>query len=57
LQKIRLKQNQKLGRPQNAGKVMQEILNVPDDIPQDLIDKARYDLIAALQKSSPQLKR
>src|SRR5260221_3693922 len=25
----------------NAGKVMQEILNVPDDIPQDLIDKAR----------------
>ena len=28
-------------RLQNAGKVMQEILNVPDDIPQDLIDKAR----------------
>src|ERR1700737_671649 len=26
---------------QNAGKVMQEILNVPDDIPQDLLDKAR----------------
>src|SRR5437667_9542307 len=25
----------------NAGKVMQKILNVPDDIPQDLIDKAR----------------
>jgi lipid-binding SYLF domain-containing protein len=28
-------------RLQNAGRVMQEILNVPDDIPQDLIDKAR----------------
>ena len=28
-------------RLQNSGKVMQEILNVPDDIPQDLIDKAR----------------
>jgi lipid-binding SYLF domain-containing protein len=28
-------------RLQNAGRVMQEILNLPDDIPQDLIDKAR----------------
>ena len=28
-------------RLQNSGKVMQEVLNVPDDIPQDLIDKAR----------------
>jgi len=28
-------------RLQNAGKVMQEILNVPDNIPQDLLDKAR----------------
>jgi len=28
-------------RLQNAGKVMHEILIVPDDIPQDLIDKAR----------------
>jgi SH3 domain-containing YSC84-like protein 1 len=28
-------------RLQNAGKVIEEILNVPDDIPQDLIDKAR----------------
>jgi lipid-binding SYLF domain-containing protein len=28
-------------RLQNAGKVVQEILNVPDDIPQDLLDKAR----------------
>jgi SH3 domain-containing YSC84-like protein 1 len=28
-------------RLQNAGKVMQEILNVPDNLPQDLLDKAR----------------
>src|SRR5258708_36619200 len=28
-------------RLENAGKVMQEMLHVPDDIPQDLIDKAR----------------
>jgi lipid-binding SYLF domain-containing protein len=28
-------------RLQNAGRVMQEILNLPDDIPQDLIDQAR----------------
>lgn len=25
----------------NAGKVMQEILDIPDDIPQDMLDKAR----------------
>jgi lipid-binding SYLF domain-containing protein len=28
-------------RLENAGTVMSEILNVPDDIPQDLLDKAR----------------
>src|SRR6202008_2209072 len=28
-------------RLQNSGKVMQEILHVPDDIPQELLDKAR----------------
>src|SRR5579871_124750 len=28
-------------RLRNAGKVIQEILDVPDDIPQDLLDKAR----------------
>ena len=32
-------------RLQNAGKVMHEILNVPDDIPQDLIDKARCVIV------------
>src|SRR5215475_16023677 len=28
-------------RLENSGTVMEEILNVPDDIPQDLLDKAR----------------
>src|SRR6266480_6894279 len=28
-------------RLQNAGKVMHEVLNVPENIPQDLMDKAR----------------
>ena len=28
-------------RLQNAGRVMQEILDIPDDIPQDLLNKAR----------------
>ena len=28
-------------RLQNAGTVMQDILNIPDDIPRDLLDKAR----------------
>jgi SH3 domain-containing YSC84-like protein 1 len=28
-------------RLMNSGKVMHEILNIPDDIPQDLLDKAR----------------
>ena len=29
-----------VGRVENAGKVMSEILNVPEDLPQDLLDKA-----------------
>src|SRR6516165_6685852 len=32
-------------RLQNSGKVMEEILNVPDDIPQDLLDKARCVIV------------
>jgi len=32
-------------RLQNAGKVMQEILQVPDDIPRDLLDKARCVIV------------
>jgi SH3 domain-containing YSC84-like protein 1 len=33
------------GRLQNAGEVMKEILNIPDDIPQDLIDKAECVIV------------
>src|SRR5690348_5555362 len=32
-------------RMENAGVVIDEILNVPDDIPQDLLDKARCVVI------------
>jgi lipid-binding SYLF domain-containing protein len=32
-------------RMQNAGKVMGEILNVPDDIPRDVLDKARCVIV------------
>jgi lipid-binding SYLF domain-containing protein len=32
-------------RLHNAGEVMQEILNVPDDIPQDLLNKARCVIV------------
>jgi lipid-binding SYLF domain-containing protein len=34
------KQLKEADRVENAGKVMSEILNVPEDIPQDLLDKA-----------------
>jgi SH3 domain-containing YSC84-like protein 1 len=34
------KQMKEADRVENAGKVMSEILNVPEDIPQDLLDKA-----------------
>jgi len=29
----------------NAGKVMVEILNIPDDIPEDLLDKAKCVIV------------
>ena len=32
--------NKEAKRVENAGKVMEEILNIPDDIPQSLLDKA-----------------
>jgi SH3 domain-containing YSC84-like protein 1 len=32
-------------RLENAGHVIQEILNIPDDIPQDLLDKARCVIV------------
>src|SRR5215467_931332 len=35
------KDKDEVNRIENAGTVMEEILNVPDDIPQDLLDKAR----------------
>jgi hypothetical protein len=37
-------------RPQNAGTVLKEILNIPDDIPQDLLDKA--DCVVVFHQSS-----
>jgi SH3 domain-containing YSC84-like protein 1 len=35
-----LGQKKEQDRVENAGKVMQEIVNIPDDIPQDVLDKA-----------------
>ncbi len=35
-----LGQKKEQDRVENAGNVMQEILNIPDDIPQDVLDKA-----------------
>jgi lipid-binding SYLF domain-containing protein len=40
--KARAKQEERL---QNSGTVMGEILNIPDDIPQDLLDKAKCVLV------------
>jgi lipid-binding SYLF domain-containing protein len=39
------KDEKEMDRLQNAGTVMKEILDVPDDIPQDLIDKARCVIV------------
>ena len=38
-------QQKESDRVQNAGMVMQEILNVPDDIPQQLLDKAECVIV------------
>jgi lipid-binding SYLF domain-containing protein len=35
------KEKDEIDRLENSGKVVEEILDVPDDIPQDLLDKAR----------------
>jgi lipid-binding SYLF domain-containing protein len=40
-----LAQKDENNRIENAGKVMVEILNVPDDIPQDLLDKAECVIV------------
>ncbi len=39
------KEKEQKDRLENAGQVMQEILNIPDDIPQDLLDKARCVIV------------
>jgi lipid-binding SYLF domain-containing protein len=39
------KEEKEVDRLQNAGTVLKEILDVPDDIPQDLIDKARCVIV------------
>ena len=36
-------------RLRNAGTVLTEILNIPDDIPQDLLDKWLGDLLPCLR--------
>jgi hypothetical protein len=38
-------QNKEQGRLENAGLVMEEILNFPDSIPQDLLDKAECVIV------------
>jgi SH3 domain-containing YSC84-like protein 1 len=38
-------QNKENERVENAGKVMTEILNVPDNIPQELLDKAKCVIV------------
>lgn len=37
--------SKEVGRMQNAGNVIQEILNIPDDIPQDVLNKARCVIV------------
>ena len=39
------KDEKEMDRLQNAGTVLKEILDVPDDIPQDLMDKARCVIV------------
>ncbi|HET9386561.1 MAG TPA: hypothetical protein VFO67_15600, partial [Gemmatimonadales bacterium] len=38
-------QNKEQGRLENAGLVMEEILNLPDSIPQDLLNKAECVIV------------
>src|ERR1700687_4012949 len=39
------KDEKEIDRIQNAATVLKEILNIPDDIPQDLLDKARCVIV------------
>lgn len=45
-------QSKEAGRLHNAGTVMGEILNVPDDIPQQLLDKAECVIVIPRSSSS-----
>ena len=52
------KDKDEVNRIENAGTVMEEILNVPDDIPQDLLNKARCVAAKALNvQVNPQFGR
>ncbi len=42
---LQAKDSKEEERVQNAGKVLAEIMNIPDDIPQDLLDKAECVII------------
>jgi SH3 domain-containing YSC84-like protein 1 len=42
---VRADNNKDADRLQNAGEVMKEILNIPDDIPQDLLDKSECVIV------------
>ena len=39
------KEEKEVDRIQNAGTVLKEILDIPDDIPRDLLDKARCVMV------------
>ena len=41
----RAKNEKETDRLDNAGTVMEEIMNIPDDIPQDLLDKAECVIV------------
>ena len=40
-------------RVENSGKVIKEILDVPDNVPQDLLDKANASLCSRPWSNSP----
>ncbi len=42
---VAAKDSREEDRLKNAGKVLEEILNIPDDIPQDLLDKAECVIV------------
>ena len=42
---VHAKSNKEEDRLENAGKVVKEILDIPDNIPQDLLDKAECVIV------------